>query len=162
RAYGIAQLRSAGADAVPFLLDALRDPSLAEHRTTILLAMEYLDQAAVPPLLAALASEDTGLVLDVLKVLGTLGDRDAVPRLRYLAEAPHIAPAIQAAARSAVQKILGAPYGDLPPVVEELVAQADRYYEHRVNLRATSDNRVRLWRWVPREGLKDELVSTSY
>ncbi|MBI3468376.1 MAG: hypothetical protein HY000_35695 [Planctomycetes bacterium] len=162
RAYGIAQLRSAGADAVPYLLSALRDPSLAEYHSTILLAMQRLDTSTVPPLVAALGTDNHALLANVIAVLSVLGKRDTVPHLRYVAEAPEMPPTIKAAARSAVEQILGTGYGSLPSAADSLTAQAARYYQHQVDLGLSAANTVRLWLSVAGGGLKDQEVSPSY
>jgi CheY-like chemotaxis protein/tetratricopeptide (TPR) repeat protein len=162
RAYGIAQLRTAGPDAVPYLLAALQDPGLAEHRSTILTAMQKLDSRAVPPLVAALSAPNQSLVADVIEVLSVLGDSNTATHLRYVAEAPEIPQAIQSRARTAIERILKVGYSELPSAVEMLTAQANRYYEHLVHLNPSSAGVVTLWRWVPPEGLKADEVSVSY
>jgi CheY-like chemotaxis protein len=162
RAYGITQLRTAGPDAIPHLLAALRDPSLGEHRMVILHSMQKLDSSAVPPLVAALAAPDMSLVSDVVEVLSVLGDSDTVPHLRYLAEAPEIPQAIHAQVRSAIERILHVRYAELPSAAETMTAQAERYYKHRVDMKASSAGVVRLWRWLPPEGLQSQDVTASY
>ena len=162
RGYGIAQLRKAGPDAVPHLLAALTDPSLSEHRATIVLSMQRLDSSAVPPLVAALAGDDHALLGDMITILSVLGDRDTVPHLRFLAETPEMPATLQSLARGAVEKILNKKYSDLPSAPEALAAQAARFYEHRVDVRPSSTGVVRLWRWTPREGVKSADVSVSY
>ncbi len=162
QAYGITQLRNAGPDAVPYLLAALRDPVMAEHRSTILTAMQRLDRSAEPPLVAALATDDHSQLTDVIQVLTVLGDIDTVQHLRFIAESPAIPQAIQSLARTAVQRITRAKYSDLPAATDALTAQARRYYEHQAELNATSTGIVRLWRWDPREGAKSKEVSVSY
>jgi CheY-like chemotaxis protein len=162
RAYGIAQLRTAGADAVPHLLAALRDPGLAEHRTSMLHAMQRLDHSAVPALVAALDSPDQSLVSDVVDVLSVIGDADTIPHLRYLAEAPEIPNAIQSHVRVSIEKIAKQRYAELPAATEAMTKQADRYYNHQVDLQASSAGTVRLWRWVPPEGLQSSDVTSSY
>ncbi|GEM_PF-819665 len=162
RAYGIAQLRSAGPDAVPYLLAAVADPARAEHQSTVLMAMEKLDTSAVPPLVAALQTENGAILPAVIRLLGVLGDRDVVPHLRFVAESPDYPDVVQTAARVAVERIVDRQYADQPAAADALTAQANRYYEHQVRLRTTAAGAVRLWRWVPREGLKAEEVSPSY
>jgi HEAT repeat protein len=161
RGYAIGQLRNAGPDAVPFLLATLRDPAMAEHHSTILQAMHQLTATALPPLVAALESEDPDVMRQVIHVLGVIGNRDTVPSLRFIAESADMPAPIQLAAREAVSRIIGKRYADLPAANDELVAQARAYYEHRVEFRETSPGVVRLWRWVPREGLKGEEVPLS-
>lgn len=162
RGYGIAQLRKSGPDAVPHLLAALADPALADHHATIVLSMQKLDSSAVPPLVAALATDDRSLLADVITVLGAIGDRDTVLHLRFLAETPELPDALRSVARGAVESIVNAKYSELPSAAEALTAQTVRYYEHRVDVRASSTGVVRLWRWVPPEGLKSEDVTVSY
>jgi CheY-like chemotaxis protein len=162
RAYGISQLRNAGPYAVPHLLAALSDPSLAEHHMVILQAMQKLDSSAVPPLVAALAAPDMALVTDVVEVLSVLGDADTVPHLRYLAEAPEVPQAIQSRVRSAIERIMDVRYADLPSAPEMITAQAERYYQHKVDLKVSSAGTVQLWRWIPPEGLKVQDVLPSY
>jgi CheY-like chemotaxis protein len=162
RAYGVTQLRSAGPDAVPYLLAALADPARADHQSTILLSMEKLDTSALPPLVAALQTDNGSVLPAVVHLLGVLGDRDVVPHLRFVAESPDYPEVVQTAARVAVERILDRQYADLPAAADALTAQANRYYEHQVRLRTTAAGAVRLWRWIPREGLKAEEVSPSY
>jgi CheY-like chemotaxis protein len=124
--------------------------------------MEKLDSSAVPALVAALATEDPDLLLKVLTVLGALGGPDTVPHLRYFAEASQFQPALQSRARASVEQILKLQYSDLPAAADALVAQANRYYHHAVDLGVSSKGTVRLWRWIPREGLHADEVSVSY
>jgi hypothetical protein len=162
RAYGVQQLRSAGADAIPHLVQALTDPQYDLHRPKLIDAMKLLDSATLPPLLAALESESEQLLIDLLPVVSALGDRDVAAALRYYAESPSLSANTREVARTAVTRILHERYDNLPTAEDVLLALARRYYDHQAKLRPNADGTVRLWLWVPREGLKAETVSASY
>lgn len=141
--YGLAQLRRSGAVAVPYLSDALLRAADAHTRQTILDTLVALDRAAVPPMLAALDTEDATLRMELIDVLQRRYERDAVPWLWYpSATGPEGA---RRKAAEALVQLLNTSPEKLPPAKAALTREAERYYEHQVPFPAGQE--VTVWQW---------------
>ena len=162
REYALRQLRAAGADAVPHLIAHLRALTDGRERSDVVAVMRRLDRRAVPPLIAALESNDPRLVRDVGLILSRIGDRRALTILRYFAESPDVPPGNRAYLRGAIETALRRSYTALPSAVDELVELGRDYYAGAIELPKEPDGTVRIWRWVPREGLQSRSVSPEY
>ena len=93
RANSIAQLQRSGAAAMPALIDALlRTSNDLEPHSAILSALPLLDKSTVPPLLAALDTNDAALRVELLEVIRKRADTDATPFLWHLAASPARSP----------------------------------------------------------------------
>ena len=150
--YAVVRLREAGAYAVPALIAALNRPELSEgERTELTQGMGRLDEAAVPPLIAALDASDARTTSAAAAALGRIRDPRAVPQLTFLA-----ARSKSEGAERAVERITRTTFANRPfAPARLLVAEARRYHTHTIDF---PSGRVIVWIWdeaaktpVPRE-----------
>jgi hypothetical protein len=164
--YALSQLRQAGPDAVPFLIEALQRPNLSpEARSLLADNLGRLDRSAVPPLLAVLESGDPRLAADAVRALGQIGDPRAVPYLTYPASAVEFNPAVREAAQAAIADLTGRSFGGRPRApAQVLTAAAWQLHRHRVQF---PGDPVVVWIWdqerhapAPRLMKRNEAEST--
>jgi CheY-like chemotaxis protein len=165
RSYAIEQLRRAGAAAMPALIDALLNATDNGQRVAILSALPKLDQAIVPPLLAALDIEDPSVRVELIDVLSERAEKAATPFLWYLATSPKQPPTVRDRAIRVLATFLGIngsrlPTAEvsvkLPAAKAELTKEAERYYQHQIKFPDTGA--VAVWRW---DAGKKQLVSEA-
>lgn len=161
REYALSQLRKAGADAVPLLLAHLQPLPDGDERAAFVGVLSRLDTTTVRPLIAATESGDQRLIRDIVIVLGRMGDQRALRFLSYFVEARDVPTGTALAARQALQRRLGRSYG-ATRAVDELVGLARDFYLGRVPIEQEPDGKVRIWRWVPGEGLQAREVTPEY
>ncbi len=152
QSYAVRRLREAGADAVPFLVEALARPGLtAEDRQKILKNAARLDRSAVAPLAAVLDSPDPVLAADAAGVLGSLGDERCIPQLTFAAAAPAAAPAVRQAAQAAIARLTARPFAAQQRTpLAVLTDAAWRLHRHEIDLGAEP---VAVWTWDKERGL---------
>lgn len=158
RAFAIAQLRRAGAAAIPALIDALVGTANApaEH-AAILSALYKLDHNTTLPLAAALGSKDAILQLEILDVFKKRGEVSAVPYLWYYSAAASLPDSVRGRALDALGYLLNRPPSQLPAAKAALSEEAERYYQHQVSF---ADPRgVTVWRWDGR--LESQVLTSS-
>jgi DNA-binding response OmpR family regulator len=169
RLFAIAELRRSGAVAVPYLIDALRSAEdLGEH-ATILSAMGRLNATAVPPLLAfldvdpALKSEPADiptLRVEVMQLLRQWGEKGMVPYLWYLSASPRQPETVRREATASLSALLDRAPDRLAPAKVALVAQAERYYQHKEAFR--DPRGVKIWQWTGKDFVaRPAVVSAS-
>ena len=108
-------------------------------------ALIRLGDNIVPPLLAALDTEDTQLLGDVIDVLVRRKAVEIVPRLWYLSASSAYPPDIRRKATAALVGFLATPVSRLLPAKAALTREAEKYYQHEVKF---GDPRaVEVWRW---------------
>jgi CheY-like chemotaxis protein len=152
RAYALRDLDKAGATAVPYLIDALREAK-GDERAAYLSALGRLGPDTVPPIVAALDSNDAVLKLDLLDVLRgraareSLRDfvREVVPNLWFLSASPSEVEAVRRRATELLAALTETPASRLPPAKQALTREAERYYRHQV--RFADPEHVTVWRW---------------
>ena len=144
--YAVRRLREAGADAVPFLVEALLRPGLsAEDRRKILKNVARLDRSAVPPLAAVLDSPDPILAADAATALGSIGDTRSIPHLTFPAASPKAEATFRQAAQGAIARLTGRSFQiQQRTPVEVLTDAAWRFHRHQVDLGAEP---VAIWTW---------------
>ncbi len=148
--YALQELTLSGAAAIPPLLLELRRDQKPEERQILVDAMVRLSPETIPPLLAALDSEDAGLQGDVIDVLRRRGAIEATPYLWYLAGGPDVAPSVQRRALETLSAFLNKPISSLPSPRSMLTREAERYYRHEVTF--ATPQAIVVWRWDPKAG----------
>lgn len=141
------RLRTGGDKAVLALIAALQDPAFAEHLGAIRAALLLQGSAAVGPLAAVLEGAPDALASQAAIVLGRL-DRQGELCLYAPALAPHTAPALQEAARTALERALGR----LPlpgEAAAELYKLARAYFDDIESVAADASGRFAIWQWDP-------------
>jgi hypothetical protein len=144
--YGVRHLREAGPDAIPYLVEALAQPDLsAAGRRLIVSNMGRLDRSVIPPLAAVLESPDPALAADAATVLGLIGAKEAIPLLTFPAASAESAPAVRAAAQTAIARLTGQSFAThAHNAVHVLTSAVWRYHRHQVDF---PDDPVVVWEW---------------
>jgi CheY-like chemotaxis protein len=144
-AFALKQLYPYRALAVPPLIDELRAARTDEDRLALRNALRKLPPDVIPPLVAALDSDDANLILDVLTVFVQRGAKETVPYLWYLSVSPAHPETVRAKATAALVFFLDVPASKLPPAKLALTREAERYYQHQVAF--PDPKAVVIWRW---------------
>jgi CheY-like chemotaxis protein len=143
-AYAVKQLDRSGAAAVPYLIESLQ-ATPGEDRIPLLNALNDIlahNKNIVPPLLAALDSDDPLLQVDLVNILRKQAVTSAAPYLWPLT-GPRQPEAVRRAAREALGYFEGVSPDKLLPAKFALTREAERYYQHKVTL----PEAVPVWRW---------------
>src|SRR5262249_40292539 len=148
------ELAKSGALAVPYLLEELLKPERSQKPEPLITALSQFGAETVPPLVAALDTNDALLREHILDVLGKRRDLTQLeaqgivisPFLWPLASSVEKSANVRRKARDLLARLYGYDSPDkLPAPKEALTAEAERYYYHRV--RFADPNRVPLWRF---------------
>src|SRR5262249_45371076 len=145
RDYAVKELYRSGPLAVPFLVDAYRAASTPDERAPIVYALARLGKESLPPILAALDSDDSALQVEFIQLAETRGDKAAVPFLWHLAGSPKHPEAVRAKAAEALGVLLRTDPTQLPSPKVALTKEAERYYRHQFPF--TDPGAVAIWRW---------------
>jgi CheY-like chemotaxis protein len=148
--YALQELMIAKAAAIPSLIPELRRDQKADERHLLVDALVRLSPETLPPLVAALDSDDAGLQADIIEVLRRRGALEATPFLWYLAAGPDVAASVQRKARETLSAFLGKPISALPNPRTMLTDEAERYYRHEVTF--PTPRAVVIWHWDPKVG----------
>jgi CheY-like chemotaxis protein len=145
RIFALRELYRSGALVIPPLIEQLRLADVGD-RVVLLKALEYLTRGdTLPPLLAALDSNDGILQVELIDVLLKKGATDAVPSLWFLAASPERPEAVRRKATEALAVFLRMPASKLPSSKSALTREAERYYKHQVSF--IDPKAVTVWRW---------------
>jgi HEAT repeat protein len=152
RRVALVSLRTAGAVAVPRILVQLANPALAERHGTLVYALVQMGPEVIPPLLGALESPIESVRVSAVEALGMLKARDAVPFLWSPAFSPSQPAGVQAAARTALGRILEiSPQhlktSSLANAVDELKRAAAEKLRRRDAAPVGEDGTVVIWTW---------------
>jgi CheY-like chemotaxis protein len=144
-AYAVKQLDRSGAVAVPYLIESLQ-ASPGDERVALLNALNEMlahNKTILPPLLAALDSDDPLLQVDLVNILRKQAATAATPYLWPLAGSPRQPKEVRQAATEALAYFEGVKPDKLLPAKFALTREAERYYQHKVTL----PEAVSVWRW---------------
>lgn len=152
--YGAGRLMDSGEYAIPFLIQALRDPAQKELTQSILRTMPKIDRAGLNPLVMALRVDDLGVKTYVIQSLGKIGYWQSVPYLLALRQDKSTPPEIASAVDSAFSELAeaGVAVDRNMSAADAFLALANAYYENRPSLAAdTRLDFANVWYW--RDGL---------
>lgn len=82
----IKRLKNSGEYAIPFMLDALADPSRRSEMDNILEALPQIGRNAIRPLVAALQTNNDAVKAEIIRALGKIGYPQSLPYLKYVVE----------------------------------------------------------------------------
>jgi len=82
----VKRLQNAGEYAIPYMLDAMADPSRKKEFPRILLALPHIGKDAIRPLAAALQTENVAVKAEIIKALGQIGYPQSLAYLKYIIE----------------------------------------------------------------------------
>lgn len=151
RDYALRELAKIGAAAVPALVEShIQSPKSAEpaeQRQAAIFALERLGPSALPPMLAALDSDNELLKRDLLDIFRRRYVRNAkeiVPHLWFPSASPKQPQAVRDRARKLIAYLEEVPEAKLPVAKVALVREAERYYNGDVAFPADGNS---VWRW---------------
>ncbi|MCH5374418.1 MAG: HEAT repeat domain-containing protein, partial [Planctomycetes bacterium] len=82
----IKRLKNSGEYAIPFMLDAIADPSRRSEMDNILEALPQIGRNAIRPLVAALQTDNDAVKAEIIRALGKIGYPQSLPYLKYVVE----------------------------------------------------------------------------
>jgi DNA-directed RNA polymerase subunit K/omega len=145
-AAALTRLDQAGPALVGPMLAALADPSRAAEHPKLYAAMVELRATVEAPLVGVLAAAPEPQRIVAANVLGLIESRHAARHLLAPAHAPSTSPAFRAAARRALQKIMGA----VPQQHDAegyLFRQLTQIREGEHPFEVDADNNTVIWQW---------------
>lgn len=145
----IQRLQESGEYAIPWMVQALMDPSRSDLHPRIVRALPKLGKSAVSPLVAVLDSADPALRRFAVGALGEIGYPQALPYLGRLLATSDLPTDLADVCVEAIDRIVGR-RGHGPDLASaaQFVALADQYYRESGSVRA--DPRLEwanVWRW---------------
>jgi HEAT repeat protein len=126
-----ARLRESGEYAVPFLIQAIRDPANKSHLPRLVQALSQIGLPAVRPLTAALPVRDDAVKIILVQVLGEIGYPQALPYLQQIIESEQTSSEVREVAEQAFLAIERTAQITAPRDASQLFYQlaTDYYYE---------------------------------
>jgi len=157
----VKRLRDAGEYAIPFMLDALADPSREAEMPDIVRALPQIGRGAIRPLAAALQSDNVTVRAEIITALGKIGYPQGQPYLKYVIENDK-SDKLRTAAQEALRQI--DPDAVQVPAAELSYQLAEKYYYHAESLSPTEDvSFANVWFWDADAGkLAREEVDGKY
>ena len=157
----VERLRNAGEYAIPFMLDAMADPSREDEMPHIVRALPQIGRDAIRPLTTALQTKNVALKAQIVTALGKIGYPQSLAYLKLVAEKDDSADLRQAAQDSIKQ---------IDPAMLQVPADqlfyelAEKYYYHAESLAPAADaNFANVWFWdAGTQRLTREEVAKSY
>jgi HEAT repeat protein len=157
----VERLRNAGEYAIPFMLEALADPSREDELTNIVRALPQIGSDAIRPLTAALQTKNVAIKAQIITALGKIGYPQSLAYLKYIVEKDDSADLRQAAQESIKQID---PAMLQVPAAQLFYDLAEKYYYHAESLAPAADaNFANVWFWdTGTQRLAREEVAKSY
>lgn len=157
----VRRLRDAGEYAIPFMLDALADPSREAELPDIVRALPQIGRGAIRPLAAAMQTDNATVKAEIITALGKIGYPQGQAYLKYVVENDS-AENLRAAAQAALRQI--DPDTLQVPAAELFYQLAEKYYYHAESLKPAEDVPfANVWFWDADTGkLTREEVDGKY
>ena len=157
----VKRLRNAGEYAVPFMLDAMADPSRENELTNIVRALPQIGRDAIRPLVAALQTENVPLKAQIVIALGKISYPQSQAHLKYIIENDDSSQ-LRAIAQNSIRQINPAMLQ--APAAQLLQELAEKYYYHAQSLAPAQDaSFANVWFWDSDAGkLVREEVDKNY
>jgi len=157
----VERLRNAGEYAIPFMLDAMADPSRENEMPNIVRALPQIGKDAIRPLTAALQTNNVALRMQVIAAMGKIGYPQSLPPLKFVVEKDD-SPQLRQAAQESIRQI--DPAALQTPAAQLFYQLAESYYYHAESLAPAADaNFANVWFWdAGTQKLTREEVSKGY
>ena len=157
----VKRLRNAGEYAVPFMLEAMADPSRENELTNIVRALPQVGRDAIRPLAAALQTENVPLKAQIIIAMGKIGYPQSLPHLKYIVENDDSSQ-LRAMAQDSIRQINPAMLQ--APAARLFYELAEKYYYHAESLAPAQDaGFANVWFWDSDAGkLVREEVDKNY
>ena len=146
---GLKRAREAG---VAPLLAVLADPARSGEHTNARAALVELGGSAWGPLRAALESGDSGLTVEVIRVLAKHRPSESVVYLLALSTSDQTDAKVRDAAQAAIISAVGQS-PDKRSAAEMLLREAKAHFERLHPLGVDGEGRVKVWSWDAAQGL---------
>lgn len=161
RLAAVKRLQDAGEYAIPYMLDAVADPSREKEFEKIVEALPQIGRDAIRPLAAALQTKNVAIKAEIIKALGGIGYPQSLAYLKYIIENDDSAQLRDLAVQSI--KLID-PAALKIPAAPLFYRLAENYYYHAESLAPAEDaNFANVWFWdsaAPR--LEREEVDKSF
>ena len=157
----VERLRNAGEYAVPFMLEAMADPSRENELPYIVRALPQIGKDAIRPLTAALQTNNVALRTQIVAAMGKIGYPQSLPPLKFVVEKDD-SPQLRQAAQDSIKQI--DPAALQTPAAQLFYQLAESYYYHSDSLAPAADaNFANVWFYdAGTQKLTSEEVSKSY
>jgi HEAT repeat protein len=157
-AMAMQRLRDSGEYAVPFILQAMSDPSNRPYVDRLVQALAYVGGAAVRPLCAAIVASDAPIRAEVVRALGRIASFEVLPYLKYVTETDRV-DEIRAIAATGIMQV--DPSVSANSAASLFYRLATQYYQQRDPSQAAGF--VNMWFWDPNtQGLVRRPVDGRY
>jgi len=157
RELAVIELKNIGINAVPRLIQYLGDPQSDLERDRMVGVLTQMGRQILPALYGALETEDLLTKTAIIETIGLIGDSTSTESLWYPAFDEASPPAVKAAARVAISRIvfdsankskLVTSYG----VAEKVRQTALDYFYRRREFETDLDQPIRVWIWDQSQG----------
>lgn len=157
----VQRLRNAGEYAIPYMLDAMADPSRKSELPNIVRALPQIGKDGIRPLTTALQTRNVGIKAEIIKALGKIGYPQSLAYLKYVVENDESGE-LRALADNSIRQI--------DPKMSGVSASrlfyhlGEQYYYHLESLAPVEDaNFANVWFWdSTSQRLVREEVDRSY
>jgi HEAT repeat protein len=147
---GVAWLKQSGEYAIPFIVQALRDPAQKHLTQAILRCLPQIDRPALNPLVVALRTNERVTQGYIVEALGKMGYPQAIPYLLQLQEKGNPPPEVAAAIGQALSAIASR-NPDFEPnlsAAEAFYRLAEAYFKDQPSLAADPRlDTANIWYW---------------
>jgi len=153
--YALARLKESGEYAIPFLVQALRDPQKKDLNRAVIRTLPLVDRPGLNPLVMALRMRDDAVRRYVIAALGQIGYFTPVPYLLALRDDEQTPAEIRAAAEAALRDLSshGVPLEPGLTAAEAFYRLAKAYYNNQRDVAADPRlDTANVWYW------KDDLL----
>jgi len=140
-AIALQRLRDSGEYAVPFILDAMAEPTRRTYIDRLVQALANIGGAAVRPLCVAIRAADPAVRVEVVRALGRIGSSEVLPFLKYVAENDRV-DEIRAVAAAGIRQV--DPSASAQSAASLFYRLAMQYYQQ-----PGSSGTVNMWFWDP-------------
>lgn len=139
------RLQNAGEYAIPFMLDAMADPTRSGELKNIIETLPKIGRPAIRPLVAALQMQDSTIKGEIIRALGKIGYTQAIPYLRYVVE-NESSSELRDLATQSIRQIN--PSAVNTPAAGLFYQLGDRYYYHDESLAPQQGSPIaNVWFW---------------
>jgi len=157
----VERLRNAGEYAIPFMLEAMADPSRENELPDVVRALPQIGKDAIRPLAAGLQTNNVALRMQIVAAMGKIGYPQSLAYLKFVAEKDD-SPQLRQAAQDSIRQI--DPAALQTPAAQLFYQLAESYYYHADSLAPAADaNFANVWFYdAGTQKLAREEVSKSY
>jgi len=145
RLAAVKELQNAGEYAIPYMLDAMADPSRKEELPNIVGTLPQIGRDAIRPLTTALQTNNVGVKAEIIKALGSIGYPQSLAYLKYIVEKDDSAE-LRSLAEQSIRQI--DPVALTVPAAELFYRLGEEYSSHDISLAPAIDAEfANIWFW---------------